>query len=175
MVGTYRGDIAILLPLLARARDRHEEDDDPWNADLKPHLEVDRAEARVETRAHEDVVDEVPGHANLVPGRDGDGVHEERHAPAVYHGDGHEVSKVVDDLRQAEDVVVVQGGGGDHGDVDTADGVALVHEGLVVEGRNGETLLRVTGHDPGEEELVDDEAGVDLPGVGTGASVLGSL
>ena len=132
---TYRSHIAVLLVLLACAGNRHEEDDDPGNAHFKPHLEVDRADARVETCTHEDVIDEVAGHANLVAGCDGEEVHAEGDTKAIDHSDCHEVPEVVDDLSHAEDARRVQHGGGDHGDVDAAIRVALVHQGLVAKGR----------------------------------------
>ena len=169
---THRRHIAVLLVLLACARDRHEEHDDPGDAHFEPHLEVDRADARVKTRAHEDVVDEVAGHANLVPSRDSKEVHAEGDAEAIDHSDRHEVPEVVDDLSHAEDARSVQDGSSDHSDVDAAVRVALVHEGLVAEGRDRQTFLHVARYHPCEEELIDDEASVDLPRVRIRARVL---
>ena len=172
IAGTHRSDITIRVVLLARTGDGHEEHDNPGNADLEPHLEVDGSESWVQDSAHKHVVNEVPRHTNLVPSRNREEVHAERHAEADDHRDGHEMTEIVDDGGEAEDAVVVQDGGGDHGNVDAVDGVALVHEGAVVERGDGETFLHVTGHDPGKEELVDDEAGVHLPRVQVRARVL---
>lgn len=169
---TYRSHIAILLVLLAGTRDGHEKHDDPRDADLEPHLEVDGANAGIQACAHEDVVDETSGHTNLVPCGDGDEVHEEGHTEANDHGDSHEVTEVVDDLGHAEDVVVVEAGGGDHGNVDAADGVALIHEGLVAEGGDGKAFLHETRDDPSESELEDHETEVDPPRIGVGACIL---
>ena len=169
---TCRSHVSILLILLACTRDGHEKHDDPRDADLEPHLEVDRANAGVQARAHKDVVDEATRHTDLVPGGDCDEVHEEGHTEADNHGDSHEVAEVVDDLGHAEDVVVVEGGSSDHGGVDAADGVALVHEGLVAEGGNGKAFLHETWDNPGEGKLKGHEATVDLPRVRVGASIL---
>ena len=74
---TYRSHIAILLVLLAGTRDGHEKHDDPRDADLEPHLEVDGANAGIQACAHEDVVDEVARHTNLVSSRHSQEVHAE--------------------------------------------------------------------------------------------------
>ena len=60
---------------MATTRDRQKEDNDPRNANLCPHLEVNRANARVQASTHKDVVDEIAGHANLVTSCDGEEIH----------------------------------------------------------------------------------------------------
>lgn len=169
---TYRSNVAIGLVLLASTRDGQEEDNDPWDTDLSPHLEVDGAKTGVQASTHEVVVEEVAGHADCSASHDGVKVGEKGDTKAVNHGDGHEMAVVVDDLGEAEDVEVVQRGGGDESHVEAGQGVAVVHEGLVVERGDGETFLLVSGENPSNEELEEKVARVDFPGVRVRAGVL---
>lgn len=57
-----------------------EEEEHPRDPDLSEHLHVERADPRVERRAHEEVVDEVAAHSKLRARRDGD--HKAGHARA---------------------------------------------------------------------------------------------
>lgn len=57
--------VAILLVLLQASTEGKEEEDEPWNADLEEHLEIQNTEkSRVELRAKEEVNDEVVGHSD---------------------------------------------------------------------------------------------------------------
>ena len=96
-INTYRCDITVLLVLLAGTRHRHEENKDPGNADLEPHLQVNWTNTRVQARAHEDIVNEVARHAYLVPGSDSEEIHAEGDTKANNHCDSHEMTKVVND------------------------------------------------------------------------------
>ena len=79
---------------------------------------------------------------------------------------------VVDDFREPENVVVVEHGSGGHRDIDGPEGIAVVHQRLVTKRRDRESFLLVAWHDPSKEELVDDEASVNLPGIAIRASIL---
>src|SRR6267154_4858170 len=88
-VCAYGGDGAILLILLACARDGQEEHDNPRDADLRPHFQVNRANSRIESGAHEDIVYEVTRHAHLFTTCDGPKVSPEGYSEAPDHGDRH--------------------------------------------------------------------------------------
>ena len=130
---TYWGNVAIRLVLLASARHGKEEDDEPRNADLGEHFEIHRPEARVQRGTHKYVINKIAGHPHLCTRGNGDEVHPEGYAEPVYHAHGHEVPVVVDDLRQTKDASGMQDCCRDHRDVETPEGVAFVHEGLVSE------------------------------------------
>ena len=122
-------------------------------------------DARVQRRAHEHVVQEIARHAHLRASRDRDEIHAERDAKAPDHRDRHDVAVVVDDLGEAEEAGEVEAGCDDHRGVDRGERVAVVGEGPVAEGGDGEALLLEAGKDVGEEELEENVARVDLPGV----------
>ena len=104
---THRGDIAILFILVATSRYGQEENDDPRNTNFSPHLQVNRADTGVQTSTHKNVINEVPRHADLVPSSDRNKVRPERHGETVNHGDGHDMTIVVNDFGETENVVVV--------------------------------------------------------------------
>lgn len=64
-----------------------------------------------------------------------------------------------------------QSGGNERG-VEGGEGIAVIVEGLVSERGDWKTVLRVSGHHEGEEELEEEIAAVDFPGVCIGASIL---
>jgi len=137
------GDNAILFILLACARDRQEEDDNPRDADFRPHFQVHRADSRIERGAHEDIVYEVTRHAHLLTTCDGPKVSPKGYSEAPDYGDRHDVTIVVDDLRQTEYVVIMEERGGDKGEVDRVERIAVVHEGLVSQRWHGQAFLHV--------------------------------
>ena len=59
----------------------------------------------------------------------------------------------------------VESSDSNHCRVETWEGVAVVHEGLVSKGRNREALLLVTGNNEGEEKLVEEETRVNFPSI----------
>lgn len=128
---THGSNIAIGLVLLASTRNSDEEYDNPRDPDFQPHLEVNRTNTRVQASTHEDVVDKVARHPDLVSSRDSDEVHEERDTEAPDHRHCHEVTKVVNDSSKSEDASVVEEESGNPGNIDATNGVALVHESLV--------------------------------------------
>ena len=69
----------------------------PGDANIGPHLHVDFSDAGVQASAHENVIEEVSGHADGFSGNDRGKVREEWQRPTPKHGDGHEVAEVVDD------------------------------------------------------------------------------
>ena len=169
---TYGSDITELFVLLASTRHGHEEHKNPRDTNLEPHFQVNGPKARVEACSHKHVIDEVTRHTNLVAGGDCEEIHPERDTESDDHGDSHEMSEVVDNSSETEDARVVEDGGGDPGDVNAAQGVALVDKGLVSERGYRQTLLHVAGHPPSEEELVQDETAIDFPRVPVRARVL---
>ena len=95
----YGGNNTILFILLACAGDGQEENDNPRNADLGPHFQVNRADSRIESGTHEDVVYKVTRHAHLFTTRDGPKVSPKRYSEAPDHGDRHDVAIVIDYFR----------------------------------------------------------------------------
>lgn len=158
--------------LLACARDGQEEHDNPRDADLRPHLQVDRADSRIEGGAHEDVVYEATRHAHLFTTCDGPKVSAKGYSEAPDHGNRHDVAIVIDDLCQTEYVVIMEERGGDKGEVDRVERIAVVHESLVSQRWHGQAFLHIAWHDPREEELVEDETGIHLPRVEVRAGIL---
>lgn len=162
----YGSDITVSFILFEATRDGEKEYDMPGDADLSPHLQVDVSNAGIQASAHEQVINEAPRHTDGLSGNDSCKVHEERDEPTPEHSDGHKVAEVVDDAGKTEDVKVMQSGGSEQCSVYAYEGVAVIHEGLVSEGWDRETLLLITPwHEVGEEELMNHESGVYLPGI----------
>lgn len=130
---THGSHITVLFVLMAATRDGQKEDDDPGNANLRPHFQVNRTNTRVEAGTHEDIVYETPRHANLVSTRDGDKVDTKGHRKPIYDRHRHYMTIVIDDVSQAEDVKVMKDGSGDHGGVDRPESIAVVHKSFVAE------------------------------------------
>ena len=102
------------------------------------------------------------------PGDDGIEVGEEGNSKAINHRNRHDSSVVVDERSKTENVEVVQEAHGEDVDIHADIRVAVVHEGLVAQGGDGETFLLVSGDDEGDEELEEEEARVELPCVSVG-------
>ena len=111
---THRSDISILFILLAGTRDREEENNIPRDADLSPHLEVNTSNAGVKRCTHEDIVNEVARHPNLLPSCDCNEVHAEADRESIDMSNGHEVAVVVDDGGEPESMGEMKGSCGDH-------------------------------------------------------------
>ena len=79
---------------------------------------------------------------------------------------------VVDDLREAEDVIIVQDRSGEECEVDREKSITVVHEGFIAERWDRQSLLHIARHDPSKEELVENKAGIHFPRVHVGASIL---
>lgn len=137
--------------MLASTRNGQVEDDNPRNAYLSPHLQVDRTQARIEGGTHEDIVDGVAGHTNRGLRCHSVKVGKERNTKTVNHSYGHEVTIVVNDFSEAEDASPVENEGNNNGGIPALNSVAVIHEGLVSKGRDGETLLLKSGKNPSDE------------------------
>jgi len=172
---TYGSDISVVLVLLEATRNRESKEHEPRDANLAEHLEVDGADAGVEGGAHEEVIDNISGHAVGGLGEDGVEIGEERNPPAEDHSDRHDGPVVVDECGKAEDVVVVEDESGDDVEVHAEIRVAVVHEGLVAQRGDGKTFLLVSGNDEGDEELEEKVATVDFPCVEVGIRILNNV
>ena len=56
-------------------------------------------------------------------------------------------------------------GSGDHSNVEARQSIAVVHEGLIAQGGDRETLLLVSRNNEGDSELKEEKSGVDFPSV----------
>ena len=108
----YGRNVSKLFVLFASTRNGKEEYDDPWNANLSPHFEVDGSKSGVQTCTHEVVVEEVAGHANLCSGPDSVQIGKERNTKAIDHGNRHDMTIIVNDFCETENVVVMQDSSG---------------------------------------------------------------
>lgn len=117
---------------------------------------------------HPEVVHEVPGHPDSGAVKDCNPVRDQRKTEAPKDTNGHDSAKVVDDSAKAEDAEPVEDGGGDESGIPACQGVAVVHEGFVVQRWNREAFLLVARHDECKEELEDHESDVEScrPGIG---------
>jgi hypothetical protein len=160
---THGGNGTILFVLFAGTRDRQEKYNYPRDANLRPHLQINRTNTRVEGGTHEYVVKEVARHSQLFSTGDGPKVRSKRYRKTPDHGDSHDVAIVVDDLREAEDVVIVQDRSGDEGRVDRVKSITVIHESFITERWDRQALLHIARHNPGKEELIENKAGIHLP------------
>jgi len=119
--------------LLASTRNGEIEDNDPRNANLCPHLKVNRTQTGIEGSTHEEIVNHVARHANRSLRQNRMEVGEEGNAETIDHSNAHEMAIVVNDLGEAENTSPVEDKRDNNGRVPTLDAVAVVHEGLVAE------------------------------------------
>lgn len=158
--------------MLAGSRYGKEKDDDPRNANFGPHLQVHTSKAGVQGCAHEIIVEEISRHTHRSAGQNSMQIGDERNPKAINHGDGHQVTEIVNYFGEAKDMEIVNREGCDEGDVEADQSVAVVLESLVVEGRNKHAFLFITGENPGDEELEEEITRIDFPGVAVGARIL---
>ena len=136
--GQLARDEAELLVLAGTGAERDEEEDEPGQAHLEEHLEVEQAEdARVELCAHEEVVDVVAGHAALRAAVEGRGIGGDGDEEAGDDGDGHEGAELVDESVKREELGDVQDDGEHDGEVKGRDAGAVVVQLLAAEVRQG--------------------------------------
>lgn len=88
------------------------------------------------------------------------------------YGQSHILAEVVNDGREAVDARDMECRIGDQVCVKGGESVTLVLERLVVEGRDGDTLLPIVRHEDGEDELEDHQAAVSSEGELRGEGVL---
>lgn len=160
-------DVAVLLILARRGAAREQEQDEPGQAHLEEHLKVEDAEhARVQLRAHEEVVDGVSRHPVRGPAGKGRDVGHDADEEAREDRDRHERAELVDDGVQREQAREVQPSGQGDGRVEGRVGRAVVLHLLA-------TIVSerlAVGPDAGEETvagaLEDEECPVYGPGPG---------
>jgi len=70
---------------------------------------------------------------------DGEGVDEGGEDERDDDAPGHEFAEMLDEGGEVKDAREVEDGGEDDGGVERSEGVAVVHQGLVIEGRYGKT------------------------------------
>ncbi len=99
-------------------------------------------------------------------------VGKERNTEAIDHSNRHEVTIVVDDFSEAENTSPMEEEGDNNGGIPTLNGVAVVHEGLVSERRDGKTLLLESRENPSNEQLEEEIARVHFPRIKVGACIL---
>ena len=160
-------DPSDILVLLDRTGKGDEEEQHPRDTDLGEHLEVDRSNSRVERDTHKVIVDPDTAKTeglSAPPEQSSSNLDKEGAGERGDQGDGHELSKVLDDPGETVDAGLVEHKAEHERDVPRGEGVALVRQGLVVERRDRETSLVDTGEDGGEEELDDGETEVGFDG-----------
>jgi hypothetical protein len=91
-------DVSQGLVLFECGGEGNVKEDDPGDANLRPHLEIEGADARIEGCPHENVVHDGSAHAMRASKgakEDGGGVDEEGHGDSGDDGGGKDGSKVV--------------------------------------------------------------------------------
>jgi hypothetical protein len=149
----YGRHVTEILVLLDSSGHGDHEQQHPRHPDLGKHLQVDpipplppqrkrpRSEQpRVQARTHEHVVNHVARHPQRFPSvmaSDGEGVDEKGEEEGDDDGPRHQFSEMFDQVREMEDARDVEDGREDDGGVERGEGVAVVHQRLVVERGNG--------------------------------------
>jgi hypothetical protein len=96
-------NVAIDLVLPSCSTERYEEEDEPRKANLEEHLKIkDTEHSRIELRAHEEIIDMIPGHAMLRATSQRGEVCDEGHQEAGDDGDAQKRPELIDDSVQLE-------------------------------------------------------------------------
>lgn len=169
---THRSNISKGIILLTSTGNSEVENNDPRDANLSPHFQVNRAKARIECSTHKEVIDDIARHTDrslcdncMKVGKDGN-------AKPINHSDGHKVSIVVDNSSKVEDTSPVKDKRDDDCGVPTLKSIALVHQGFVTERWDRQTLLLKSRQNPCNEKLKKEIAGVHFPGIKIRPSIL---
>mmetsp|Transcript_40931 Transcript_40931/g.68690 ORF Transcript_40931/g.68690 Transcript_40931/m.68690 type:complete len:226 (-) Transcript_40931:308-985(-) len=159
------GDVAVILVLLQCGREGHVKEQDPWDADLSPHLQIQRANPRVQPRSHKQIIEEHSRHAVGVASDNCSkiGYHSDKIPPE--DGPSHDGAEVIDDFNQVEIVVPVQEERHNYCGVPGRNPVAKVFEPGKIPGRNGKPFDDRPREDNCDDNLEDHEVGVDLEGL----------
>lgn len=177
-------DVAVLLVLASGGSQAENQEEVPGHADLEEHLEVEDAKhAGVQLGTHEEVVDEVAGHAVLLTAPEGGEVGDEADKEAAADGDGQERAKLVNGRVQGPDAGKVQDGQAGHGKVQGQVGVAVVRQLLAALVRERLTVAPDAGKEAVTGTLEDEIRPVPEPrlgvrecaGVDKAGEVLGKL
>lgn len=168
----HGSNIAKSIILLASTRDGKIEDNNPGDANLSPHFQINGTKTGIKCSAHEEIINGIARHADRSLRDNGMNIGNDRNTETIDHGNGHEMTVVIDDLSKAEDTSPVEGEGHNYCGVPTLKGVAVVHEGFIAQRRDRETLLLEARKNPGDEELEEEVAGVHLPSIEVGTSIL---
>lgn len=127
-------DVPQFLVLLERRRKRQQEQYKPRDPHFEEHLHIDPLEqARVELRAHKEVIDMRARHAVLGAARESRDVGYYRDEIPRRNGDGHYRAKVCYEGCEAEEAREVEGQGEGDGSEPAPDGGAVVGELSAVE------------------------------------------
>ena len=170
------GDVAKVLVLLSGAAGGEDEQEDPRVADLSEHLQINAAgKARVEGGAHEEIVDDVARHADLVTIHVTAGEDNDRGDIGPDDSAGHVAAKLLTDEVKREDASVVKTGEDGQDAIPSVNAVALVRVVVPILGGNAETIGDRAGEDDSEDVLDELEDGEDSEGELGGASGLERL
>lgn len=168
-------DPAGLLVLLDSRRQGEQEKQHPRNSNLGKHLEVDYTKSRVKRNTHKVVIKYVAAHskgATSVFEDPGKQVDDDGHAVGCDDRNGHDMTKVFNNPRQAVDAGLVEHTSENKGRIPRIKGVTLVGKSLVVEGGDRETILIHTRHDGRKNELDGSETPVGDKGEFGGVGAL---
>ncbi|KAG7861427.1 hypothetical protein KL919_002161 [Ogataea angusta] len=124
---------AVLLVLFETHAIAEEKQRVPRQSDLEEHFQVDDADSRVERSTHEDIVQVVAGHSQIVLGdEERPQIEADGEAEAGNDGAGHDLAEIVQDVVDFEDVQIVQQRGQREVDVERGVRVAEVGQLLAV-------------------------------------------
>ncbi|KAH3665632.1 hypothetical protein OGAPHI_003820 [Ogataea philodendri] len=151
------GDLAVFLVLFKAQAIGEEEQRVPRESDLEEHLEVDDSNSWVEWSPHENVVDRVTGHSEIILG-DVESVEVQQNGERDTREDGagHDLTKVVNDVVDLEDVEVVQHRHHDEVDVEGDVSVAKVWQLLTISVRKRLAFCPDAGQSDVEDGLEED-------------------
>lgn len=119
--------LAVHLVLLKTSSERQEEQNEPWNANLEEHLEVQNAEQpRVQLGAEEEVHDRGSGHANSLATSQGRKVSNEGAQESRDDSYAHDMTELVNKSIQLEDASEMENERDDDAAVERPHGGAVV-------------------------------------------------
>lgn len=151
--------------MFASTRNSKIENDDPRNANLGPHLQINRTEAWVEGSSHKEIVDEISRHTNRSLRGNSVEIGDERDSETVDHTHSHKMTVIVNNLGKAEDTSPMENERNNDGGVPTLKGVAVIHESLVSKRRDRKAFLFKARENPGNEELEEEKSRIHFPRV----------
>jgi hypothetical protein len=161
---SFAGDVAIRLVLLQTSTERQEEEDEPRNANLKEHLEVQNAkEPGVQLRSKEEVDNDVVSHADGGTTDARRDVCDSRAKKTGDNGNGHNVAELINQSVELEDASEVEGQHDDDAGIEGPHCGAVVVKLLSAQVRKRLALAVDSRHEHVESHLHQSKEPVDLP------------